>query len=164
MFHPEFQFVLIRFYKKKKQFLKLCVWWQLHAVKSLPSDILPERQLIQVAFLLAPYINLYRNDFPSREFEGTCAALLRVHVLKASTDKRRESSTRWWWNGRREWKEANFSPSLPICYKEIFPENSLLRDDWHVSFIHVIEKGIKLRYFLFITSTTLPASFCRLSS
>jgi hypothetical protein len=33
---------------------------------------------------------LYRNDFPSREFEGTCAAVRSTHVLKASTDKRRE--------------------------------------------------------------------------
>lgn len=127
MFHTEFKFVVIRFYKKNYLCMITLEWtegitvwrssWETVGTRSYPI------------FFLVPYINLYRNDFPSWPSEGTWATVQRKHVLKAATDKRRENSTRrWCWNGWREWKEANFSPSLPICYKEIFPENSLLRD------------------------------------
>jgi hypothetical protein len=65
---------------------------------------------------------------------------------------------------KKKTKRSQFlTLSSYFLQREIFRELSSARRQY-VSFIHVIEKRIKLRYFLFITPTTLSSSSFTISS
>lgn len=139
----------------------------LHAVKALPCDDFPERQLLQVAnlsyssFLTLTFAEIFFRAGHPKKFGRPYNVNMYWRELLIKEERAAQEDD----VGMGEESEKETTSLLVSCLlqRNISREFSSARR-WYVSFIRVIEKGIKLRYFLFITSTTLPASFFRIPS